>query len=529
MPMLSRLLFTIYILASLSMNAQTFTTLSTNNSSVFVTDNGYFFHDATNGAAGYEFPSGSGKTMIYSSSFWIGGKDINDQLKIAAQRYYGSGDDFWPGACELMTADYVNPNPLGQTLWKVSKAEIYDHIVSYNQPGYIMPQDIMNWPAHGDTNVGSLGNGQAYYLAPFVDYNNNGYYDPENGDYPCIHGDEEIYTIQNDKGDVHGSGGSAIGVEIHYAMYQFTSIPEFEDVTFIEAKVYNRSTQTLFDTRFSNFVDFDLGNYLDDFIGCDSARNMMFIYNGDSDDEDNSGTIGYGATPPAMGVISLDQPMAFAGYTVNAAGPQFSDPSVAIEYYNYMNGSWVDGSPWLDNNFSPTNFMYPSDPNDTTGWSLVTEGALPNDFRGILTVDLGTFVPFMDTTLNFAYVPAQGTDNLNSVTALYNKVDNLQAYWNANPDLHQSCFTSGVGINELPFDLVDIYPNPSQGLIHVILNESSSDASLTVVDLAGNVVYEKNDLSSSKIDLELAVPDGVYFLTVTTTNGNITKKIIIRQ
>ncbi|MBK8414466.1 MAG: hypothetical protein IPL22_08125 [Bacteroidetes bacterium] len=35
-------------------------------------------------------------------------------------------------------------------------------------------------------------------LAPFADFNSNGIYDPQNGDYPYILGDESIYSIFND-------------------------------------------------------------------------------------------------------------------------------------------------------------------------------------------------------------------------------------------------------------------------------------------------------------------------------------------
>ncbi|PKP03084.1 MAG: hypothetical protein CVU14_02430, partial [Bacteroidetes bacterium HGW-Bacteroidetes-9] len=55
--------------------------------------------------AQYEIPKGSRKTSMFSAALWIGGIDVNDQLKLAALRYRqgpnvgspGSGNDFWPG------------------------------------------------------------------------------------------------------------------------------------------------------------------------------------------------------------------------------------------------------------------------------------------------------------------------------------------------------------------------------------------------------------------------------------------------
>ena len=63
--------------------------------------NGWF----QNSIASYEIPKGSKKTSMYSFSLWIGGIDINNNLKLAAYRY-GQGptngtaqtkNDFWPG------------------------------------------------------------------------------------------------------------------------------------------------------------------------------------------------------------------------------------------------------------------------------------------------------------------------------------------------------------------------------------------------------------------------------------------------
>ncbi|HPJ63365.1 hypothetical protein, partial [Lentimicrobium sp.] len=55
--------------------------------------------------AQYEIPKGSRKTSMFSAALWIGGIDVNDQLKLAALRFRqgpssgnpGTGNDFWPG------------------------------------------------------------------------------------------------------------------------------------------------------------------------------------------------------------------------------------------------------------------------------------------------------------------------------------------------------------------------------------------------------------------------------------------------
>lgn len=87
-----------------------------------------------------------------------------------------------------------------------------------------------------------MDEGQSAYLAPFFDANNDGVYDPSDGDYPdygfdetveeCknrqrtdpvnLFGDYNIFWIFNDKGDVHTeSNGQPIGLEVRAQAFSF--------------------------------------------------------------------------------------------------------------------------------------------------------------------------------------------------------------------------------------------------------------------------------------------------------------------
>jgi hypothetical protein len=57
-------------------------------------------------------------------------------------------------------------------------------------------------------------------LAPYADYNNNQIYDPQNGDYPYIFGDQACYSITNDIYAAHTeTGGNPFGAELHTMTY----------------------------------------------------------------------------------------------------------------------------------------------------------------------------------------------------------------------------------------------------------------------------------------------------------------------
>ena len=195
--------FALFSLVSIGQNS---TQINGNNVNAIVSDNGFFFNNLQTNYAGYEVPAGSNSHAIYTGSFWFAGEDINGQTKIAAQQFNGDGADYYPGASTRYATDVseiaLSSAYFGQNIWTVTQDEIIDHIANYQSSTYTMPNDIANWPAHGDTSIGT-NSGMLPFIAPFVDVNGNGEYDPLNGDYPCIKGDVTTYTIMNDGGGLH--------------------------------------------------------------------------------------------------------------------------------------------------------------------------------------------------------------------------------------------------------------------------------------------------------------------------------------
>ncbi|MCK7461737.1 MAG: hypothetical protein MZU84_06590 [Sphingobacterium sp.] len=66
------------------------TRLKLTNTLISITSEPYAIPMATVGSletAEYEIPKGSKKTSMFSFSLWIGGIDINNNLKLAAYRY----------------------------------------------------------------------------------------------------------------------------------------------------------------------------------------------------------------------------------------------------------------------------------------------------------------------------------------------------------------------------------------------------------------------------------------------------------
>ena len=333
-----------------------------------------------------------------------------------------------------------------------------------------MPSYFRDYPWQGDDN-------QDYYLAPFKDYDGDGFYSPDNGDYPwydflqeidCanrkredivpLYGDRNFYWIFNDKGNVHSeSQGEPIGMEIRAQAFAFSTNDEVNNMTFHNYVLINQGTQTLTNTYFGVWVDPDVGNATDDYVGCDVQRGLGYAYNGDPVDEPIQGSPGYGETPPAVGVDffegpyqdadSIDNPLTtnfsdavdslgipYDGigigygdgvidnerfgmrrfvYYINSNNSIFGEPRNPQDYYNYMNGIWKNGQKMayggngvgVETGANPdiqADYMFPGDTdpfNWGTGgtpvdpWDEETAGNAPLDRRFIQAAGPFTLEP----------------------------------------------------------------------------------------------------------------------------------------
>ena len=114
-------------------------------------------------------------------------------------------------------------------------------------------------------------------MAPFSDRNGDGIYNPFEGDYPEIRGDQALFFIFNDDRGPHlESTGKKLKIEIHGMAYAF-DLPgdsAFKNTVFLNYKIFNRSQNTYDSTLFGIYTDIDLGYFGDDYVLCDVERNM---------------------------------------------------------------------------------------------------------------------------------------------------------------------------------------------------------------------------------------------------------------
>lgn len=509
--------------------------------------------------AQFEVPKGSGKHTMFAANLWIGGIDIGGQLRVAGQTYRQSGNDFYygpfPGSSQSAQWNRV---------WKINKSMVDSFRLGLYQT---IPQVILDWPGNGNTSLG-----QAQNLAPYKDVNGNNIYEPQNGEPPCIRGDQSVYFIFNDDNIHTETGGQQFGIEVHGMAYAFDrpSDTALNHTVFIKYRVINYSTFQNDNVYIGLWSDPDLGNYSDDYVGCDVERSAYYVYNGDNNDEISFG--GYGKFPPAQAVLFanagpqavindgidnnhnciVDEPgekwvMSDFTYYDNSGGST-GNPIGAMHYYNYLKSVWGDtthvtyGGSGYNTGGLNCSYMFPgtSDqqygwgtggnciiPNVQQPWDEISAGNIPADRRGVGSYGPFTLMPGAELCLDFAFVWARTSDTVNdpvSISALQKAIDSVQTFFDVTPLFGCDCVLPPLGITENSSinNPINIFPNPSSDFISVTCQSKTKNPQFEIIDVTGRKISstEQNQIDVSKL------PQGLYLLKITDGELSFSKRFV---
>lgn len=554
-------------------NVNNFKTLDINNVKAGIANRGDMHWDiGGQGNAMYEVPKGSGISSNFASALWIGGLDNANQLHGASQTYRQSGVDFWPGPLDTIsgTIDTLTSKNYDK-IWKVSYTDINTFINAFNSGSVVATPDMLTWPAKGTGN-------NSRNLAPFVDYNLDGNYNPNDGDYPKIKGDQTLYFIYNDMLAAHSTSFTPMGVEVQGMAYAYgcptvvSGKPELNYTTFYDYKIINRSSSNYHDVYVSMWSDVDLGYYGDDYIGSNVADNYGFAYNSDGYDEGGGGTPTYGNYMPAQGFNIVKGPVAnamdgidnnnngvideinedcklnkFNYFNNSFAGVPFQtiDPNNGYQYYNYMTGFWKDSTNLtcggngyggtINTNWAysgdPNNSGVNTDPNNTCGYWI--EQAAAGDRRMILSSGPFTLNAGQMQEVEYAFVTSfdsssTNNSNLLSVAKLKTDIQKVNAFYNQvnKPNCLQSIT---VGITEVAKqnDFV-LFPNPAKSVITISSSIiGNTKINYEVVDVLGKVILMNDNHNSNNFTININdLNSGIYFLRLQVNNSLVVKKFV---
>ncbi len=559
------------------------------------------FHNRAMQQPGIEIPAYEGNHTMFISNLWIGGIDQDSVFHAAGKTYEcetGSAEfcEYIPGPVRLDgTADSEGEDFLWYNrYWMVTGIQVENHQAYFdclNDPGcdeemqypdgYQTPQTFITWPALGDSE-----NGFAPQLAPFVDANENGTYDPENGDYPDFCGDFCTYFISNDAATPHSfTQAEPLGFEIHTMVYGYESASEaLTNTLFVRHELINRSENSYTDLYVGSWNDFDIGNFNDDYVGTDVQRSMIYGYNADPFDDGSAAGPGYGDDLPDMGVRVLEGPkkpqngedddahsddfdtygnqttgwgdgiednerlgLATSMHQINFGPAAMSDPGSGVEMYNYLQGSWLNGAQLVFGGFGynptgelPTKYVFPGNtdplfigtdgvdpeyPSDE-GWSEVTVDNSPGDRRMLSSTGPFELAPGESDYINYAFVFARDSYDSEEtpLETLQRFSDEVVSFACAPP----ADIVLSNNQREAKKPSVSIFPNPATDRLSIELPNSGMQAKVFFHDSSGRLVDSFSTNGEAIISQSISLTPGAYLVTIQTEAHTWTEKMVVQ-
>ena len=523
----------------------------------------------------YEVPKGGGASALFTGGLWFGGF-LDTDLRVTAARY---GDyEFWAGPLD----ESGNPPPdcfEFNRIWRINQSDI-DNVDAGGAPAV----DLEEWPTglgaptltpaeddgidnDRDSSTDEPGEMRSIteeVLALPLSQRIDRVIDLELGERPDMIGDQMLWWIMNDRGNTHESTGSSpIGLEVHGQAFAVNLPGHIANATFYRYVVFYRGTAPLTDAYFGVFVDPDLGDFQDDYVGSDSVGQYGYVYNADNDDQG-----GYGPNPPAVAVGMLQTPVTPSpGDTAWVSGMRVPDfrnvgmtsfvtytdggaangtPSSKSDYHQFMRGVWKTGAPIrvggdglnVDPGAPVTRFMYQGDPVTAEFWSEPNvdgqnSASVPSDRKWVQSSGPITLNPGDRQELAFGIAWGRGDSNLDSIVEMRDAIAAVRGYFESlfpviNVSVEEADFADDNGIA-----LHEPHPNPASGEVRITFTSSEQlHVRVDVLDALGRRVALVYDAAASagghSIEYDTSgLPSGIYFVRLTSDSSHHVASLVV--
>ena len=497
-----------------------------------VTNNGLFLDYHISGDSALEWPIGTGAHSIFQSALWMGAT-VNGSIRTIVGDYtQDMGPGPWGG----------DPLAAVHRIYKVEKSMLASPLDF---------ADFQEWPVD--------------FGAPWVDVDGDGVYSPlpAGPDHPEFLGDQVLWFVSNDGDPAYklNFGTSPLNVEIQTTMFGFDRPDVFGDMVFLKQLVINKGSDDLVDTYMGLWSDPDLGYAGDDFVGCDVALGMGYVWNDGADSVYDNLSIG----TPAAGYDFFQGPMvdcdagedctegakmfgtrhpgkknlsmsSFAFYINGDA--TYTDPSDETEGYYYLQGLRKDGSAYpneIAGDLYDQRFCFYGDPNDSAGHSTANpvDGnyAASADRRFLMSVGPFTMAAGDSQEVVFGIFHAAGGDALSSVAYL-KEVDALaQTAYDIDFALPDSPPSPNVTASALADQIILVWDDAPED--YNVTSEVDLDANGNPTNFVfeGYNVYQHETASGAGAKKRLATYDivnGVTEIYDTVFNAELGENISIR-
>ncbi len=451
------------------------------------------------------------RSVLYQANLWLYAEHSGTEY-ISAQIYSsesGTGEvvgaSFFAGP---VASDY--DKPYDNRVWRVTSGDVAAHLAGYFNPAYVMPDAIANWPAHGNVQYG-----EASCLAPFEDNTSDWNYHPETGDVPAVLEDEIIYAIFNDENGKrnHLSTTGPLGVEMHLMLFgKSSTTADLSNTVFAQYVIINRTAKDFVNMYVGLWNDMDIGNPMDDYIGCDTNLQLFYTYNGSTYDPDKGDLPGFADRPPAMGVVFLNSKLSSFSY-VEPSNLAMQDVKYILTRNRLTEGDSA--------------FMFWGDPVSGNGW---IETQMPFDRRSVGVTGPYELMSGETLTLDMAFVFARDTalPNPASVGLLKQRVSAVKDYYENTSDWDLPfgiCAPLSVRKSYGTEAELLLFPNPAGDRITLTTGQDIDRVQL--YDVQGRLISVANPNGSSVVDMDVsALSTGVYIVRIWSGNKVFRSRLV---
>ena len=502
--------------------------------------------------------------LISGWGLWVAGFDQTGQLRISTTTYDAFlSPSFVAGPLNPETGmPFVDNCENWDRFFEVYKNEVNAHIADYTDNGQIdgpVSPNILGWPGSGNP---EFYNAHGFYLpdndeplAPFFDRNQNGNYEPYNGDYPLIKGEQAFWWVFNDHVIDEPTDKEPVPLEVHcMAFAESSNNVAINNSTFFEFSFINRLDEPLDSFVVGLWIDPEIipisgaapSCTTGDFIGCSPEDDLVYFYKGNDLDADCYQLQNGEIRIPAVGVKLLEcenqlevlewnSLMYFFNPSVgNPPVPQ-TDPSIHQEYYNYMTGSWRDGTPlslggngYDLNTPDPHSYVF----DETTIDGVLWQECLYNDVLGDRRLVIGAGGVEIGSgdrkKFNFAIIHNDEAEYpCPDMTPLKEDAAAVQQFY------ADVCDAMMVSVGEAPVNdnLALVFPNPAtESVSWEMLEGTGLISSIEVFNSAGQRIHIAQGLDSRTYILsDLNWPAGLYYFRLRSKDDRTQSgKLVLR-
>lgn len=541
------------------------------------------FRDDYLGGFKYPYNGNESNSTILNAAIWLGGFDDDGYLKISAgskktgiNGYVTS--DYVPGPLDPLTGNpYADiPCHLFNQIWTVTQEEVHSFLADWNTNQFIDHEhpSIYAWPGNGNPHflVNGLPSTDEGW-APFFDRDENGIYDPDKGDFPLITNNgrrilpkEMAWTVFNDQTEHAVSYGYGLNFEVQQLAWtlECESQPEIENTVFLDYKVINRGNETFDSLQMGMRVDFSIGCPYDDYLASLPDLDAFLVYNKTQEDDEAYcffSVPSYGETSPVMSVKLLQSGNRYSGvmdyftYYVNPIEwtQNMQRPTSPEEYYNYLTGTWQDGTPLTKggNGYNPnstdvTTWAYAGNPNQAASWSMLSDmppvnatytGIGTTTYKKVQDGPASTFEIGGVWDVSYAFTvhnePSLGhigiidklvIDDLPNLELAYFDVVGINGFYCYNhsdaDDNNESNINEEEGLQN------GIYPNPTSGKLTISLSEAFIEE-VEVYNTAWQLIFSDKERSEDLKVMDLSfLAQGIYVLRIKIDGHYIFRKVV---